>query len=585
MRLLLWSDRPQSGEASLEPSACRAASGQGSRPWRNQALPEWAASLAGRPFAPAAAGAHNKGHAMRHASLSATFLLAAAYIAAPIASAQAQAPGPSLALFKHPYYACKTNYYVSATGSDANSGNSVATPWQTLQHANNAMPAGGAAAGTCINVEPGTYAGVQLTRGGNLAASTGYLTYRCTSMGACTVNGTAGVNRNAGFFAAGTGAANYVIIDGFHIVGNSSTYGVGVAFVGASNGIPGTFGSHHDWVLNSTIHGFGEAGVGLGSGDYTYVLHNRIYGNANAPNCDSGAQGSGLADNSALDIAYGYPSYVPTADDKTNPNPLIGSFVTGSTWFHKSYSYNIVHNNYVLPCSGSTTADSDGNNIILDSFGTGNGNVVSYPDQTLIAFNVVFNAGGGGIHIFFSEYATIANNTSFNNHLDPYNTAGGPAIDTMSSYGDTVINNIAVAMPAGNNGTCAFGSLPYPKFNNAIIGSPPSGKATDTFSHNITMLMGGNKSCWGSWGQDVDTGEIAIWNGDTYASSSNKEATDPLWIDVAAKSTGTEVTPPGGANFALKPGSPAIGYGLTETYLPATSVDVGACSSTLATCR
>jgi hypothetical protein len=41
------------------------------------------------------------------------------------------APGPSAELFKHPYYTCVTNYYVSATGSDSNSGTGTSTPWLT----------------------------------------------------------------------------------------------------------------------------------------------------------------------------------------------------------------------------------------------------------------------------------------------------------------------------------------------------------------------------------------------------------------------------------------------------------------------
>ena len=73
-------------------------------------------------------------------------------------------------------------------------------------------------------------------------------------------------------------------------------------------------------------------------------------------------------------------------------------------------------------------------------------------------------------------------------------------------------------------------------------------------------------------------------NGDTYSCASNKCATSPGWVDVGTTSAGTETTPPAGANFALTADSPAIGYGLTETYLPAQSVDVGACSHTLATC-
>src|SRR5271165_4269259 len=143
-----------------------------------------------------------------------------------------QAPGPSAALFANPYYSCKTNYYVAATGSDSNNGTSSGTPWKTLQHANNSLPAGGAAAGSCINVAPGTYSGVSLTAGGNLASSTGYVVWRCTTMDACIVNATAGVNGNSGFWAVGQGVANYVIIDGFTVKGSDTTYGVGVAFTG-----------------------------------------------------------------------------------------------------------------------------------------------------------------------------------------------------------------------------------------------------------------------------------------------------------------------------------------------------------------
>src|SRR5580704_9904342 len=72
-------------------------------------------------------------------------------------AATVNAPGPSAELFKHPYYTCVTNYYVSATGSDSSNGTSTTTPWLTLQHANDSLPANGAAAGSCVNVTPGTY--------------------------------------------------------------------------------------------------------------------------------------------------------------------------------------------------------------------------------------------------------------------------------------------------------------------------------------------------------------------------------------------------------------------------------------------
>ena len=507
-------------------------------------------------------------------------LLVSAWIA-PDARAAAQKPGPSQALFNSPYYTCVNNYYISTTGNDSNSGATLSAAWRTLQAANNKPRA----AGDCINVAPGTYSGVQLTKGGSLASSTGYVVYRCITMDACTILSTAGNNNKAGFFASGTGSANYVIIDGFEILGQGTTWEVGVELTGSLGGTVGVFGSHHTWVLNSVIHGQGQAGIALAEGDYSYVMHNTIYDNAHAPNCDSGAQGSGLADNVALDIQYGYPTYAPTADDKVNPNPLIGSFKTGTTWFHKAYMWNVVYNNYLSPCSGSTSADTDGNNIILDTFGTVNGNNVDYPDQTLIAFNIAYNAGGGGIHIYASEYATVANNTIYNNYLDPDISAANRAgIDTTNSYGNTIINNIVVSIPSAPKGSCAFGALPYNQFASAMVGGVLSGKPADTWSNNVTQLQGGHNSCWAAYGKDAPTGENPMFNSDSYSCTTNKCSTDPQWTNVGTTSTGSMSTPPGGTNFALKPGSPAIGYGRSETYLKATSVDVGACYHTLTTC-
>ena len=79
-------------------------------------------------------------------------------------------------------------------------------------------------------------------------------------------------------------------------------------------------------------------------------------------------------------------------------------------------------------------------------------------------------------------------------------------------------------------------------------------------------------------------GEVHAGNGDSYSATANKETANPMWEDVGNTSSGTETTQPVGTNFALQPGSPAIGYGVTEPYLPAQSVDLGACSSTLAVC-
>jgi parallel beta-helix repeat protein len=199
---------------------------------------------------------------------------------------------------------------------------------------------------------------------------------------------------------------------------------------------------------------------------------------------------------------------------------------------------------------------------------------VPYTGGVLIAFNVTYNAGGAGISVFLSEDITVANNTCYNNYLDPANGGSSRAcIELLNSTNDTVFNNIAVGVPAAHSG-CAYSTVPFARFNSAIIGAPPSTSYTpDTFSNNITYLAGAGCQA-----------EDAVFNGDTYSCTANKCATSPGWVSVGTKSTGTETTTPSGVNFALEPGSPAIGYGLTASYLPHSSVDAGACSSSLQVC-
>jgi hypothetical protein len=168
---------------------------------------------------------------------------------------------------------------------------------------------------------------------------------------------------------------------------------------------------------------------------------------------------------------------------------------------------------------------------------------------------------------------TVANNSCFNNYLDPANSGSARAcIDGSEGSGLTFINNIAVAIPATVS-RCQYGVVPYTQWNNPIIGDPQAGQVVDKFSNNLTDTIG--VSC---------QGEINVDNGDTYSAPPNIESTTPGWVNVGTSSVGTESTPPNGVNFALAPGSKAIGAGLTEPYLPASSVDIGACSSSLTSC-
>jgi hypothetical protein len=473
----------------------------------------------------------------------------------------AQLPGPSRPLYNNPYYTCVKNYYVATTGSNSNNGTSPSTPWQTLQYANNQ----GRIAGDCVNVAPGTYtSGVSISHGGNFASPTGYVVYRCTTMDACIVTDTSAGGQQGSFVWNTTQpmGGNYIMIDGFTLAAASEApYGQGVELANGTNQF--TNSVHHVWILNSIISGYGQSGVQMNQGEYFFVVHNKIFNNSRV---GCGAQGSGIS----FYELKGLPSYTPTPSDHSNS--ILGKIGTS---FHNAVEWNVLYNNGLTNCgTAKSPYDTDGNNIIMDTLSwNGVSGAAPYTGGVLISFNVVYNAGGGGVHIFYSEDVTAANNSCYNNYLDPFNQASYRAcMDTQGSYGNTLINNISVAVPT--HATCAYYTAPYTMFNSAILGSPPSTSSpSDMFSNNITYIVG--TSC---------RAEDYVNNGDVYSCSANKCHTNPGWVDVGNTSPGTEITVPVGKNFALQPLSPAIGYGLTASYLPPTSVDVGACASTFKVC-
>ncbi len=427
-------------------------------------------------------------------------------------------PGPSPALFAKPYYTCLRNFYVATTGNDANDG-SRAHPWRTIQHANDMAPR----AGDCINVLPGVYAwGAKISHGGNQASSIGYVVYRSTVLDGAVITDP----RAAFEILAAENTPNYVIIDGFELAASSEiVYGQGI---NCWNSRSRRFHSHHIWVTNCIIHGYGQSGIQMNDGDYYYVIHNTLYNNC-AATCD--ARGSGISF-CALKPATGY---TPTADDAYN---LTFGVLTP---FHNVVNWNILHDNFIKRCGTvANPYNTDGNGIIMDVFNNRGETNVVYPYKTLIAFNITYRNGNYGIHLFLSGMAngngfTVANNTSYNNNLDPANrgTMRGE-INNNGSENATVMNNIAVSITGAG----------FLRYNNTYA---CAGKGGDSYVNNID---GGQQ-------------HARAWLPNVWSAAANKAA-DPLWVDA-----------PGG-NFALKAGSPAIGYGQTRDFLSLQSVTCGA---------
>jgi parallel beta-helix repeat protein len=489
------------------------------------------------------------------------FALAAINMVAPVVIASdadaAERPGPSRALFANPYYVCVKNYYVATTGSDSNNGTSATTPWLTLQHANDV----GRTAGDCVNVAPGTYThGVVINSGGNLASSTGYVVYRCSELDACIVTDVA-AGGQVGSFVWNTSkkpmTGSYVIIDGFSLSAASETlFGQGIElWDGNENGASATVSVHHVWVINSMISGYGQSGVQMNDGEYFYVMHDTIYNNSRV-GCS--AQGSGIS----FAVLKAFSNYVRTADDARNK--MVGNIGT----FNNAVMYNVLYNNAITQCgTPANPYDTDGNNIIMDTLNNAGSTNVTYPGSVLIAFNVVYNAGARGIHLYNSENITVANNSCYNSDLDPANNGTyRPCIGDLNSYNDNFFNNIAWAIT---------GPAPL-NFNTAYGGGLLPGATPDTWTNNMSYCVG-TPPPWGYGCQPM-------WNGDVFSCTNNMCSVNPMWVSVGNSSPGTEVAQPLAANFALQPGSPAIGKGLRVSYLPPQSVDIGACASTMKVC-
>jgi parallel beta-helix repeat protein len=318
-----------------------------------------------------------------------------------------------------------TNYFVSGTGANTNNGLSVNTAFLTLQTAADLTKPGDTVFvlnGTYVNPDQSTNI-LDVYTSGEPNKPIVYTRYAGNNP-IIKLGG----NNWQGITLQG---ADYIVIDGFTIVGNSAAVTLAYAQteknntnnpITSNNGIAvarSYFDSnnraHHNIVRNCTVSNCGGGGIYTYQADYTTIENNTVF------NCGwwspYGNSGISMYQNWNSDEFKG-----------------IKNFLTGNTTYR---------NENFIPffVAGSIT---DGNGIIIDdSRNTQNESTLGvYKAFTYIANNLVFDNGGRGIHVYSSDNVYIVNNTCYKNCQTPaFKDGEFTAYDASEIY---FYNNIAL---------------------------------------------------------------------------------------------------------------------------------------------
>jgi parallel beta-helix repeat protein len=189
--------------------------------------------------------------------------------------------------------------------------------------------------------------------------------------------------------------------------------------------------THHIAINDNIVHDSGNGGIHTSHADYLIINHNACYSNARVTTNDHYGSGISTYENTDIDT-----------------NDGIKNIIDG----------NLVFGNTNVPTAGFHEGrDSDGSGIILDDLRHSQSDNVSYKGKTWVANNIVFDNGGRGISVFYSDHATVVNNSVYHNNQDPFESSWRPG-EIMALYsGDVAIyNNIAVS--DGAAGSTATGS-------------------------------------------------------------------------------------------------------------------------------
>jgi hypothetical protein len=315
-----------------------------------------------------------------------------------------------------PPQATATTWYVAGTGSDSNSGTTIAAPFATLQHAADMTSPGDivmAFSGTyvvpCIGCDV-----LDINISGTQAAPITYQAYPGQRPVIDFKRGWGGINIRA----------NYIIVSGFHVRGGRSLVSLAYATKNAHNlnnyltsgngiivGCGNTQTFSHIIIQNNVVHDAPGAGIATCYADYMTIQNNTAYLNAFwSPYGNSGISIYEMRDS---DANTGYKNFI------------LGNLTYSNREYVPFYS------------AGEIT---DGNGIIVDDNKNTQSSNVPYGGRTLVANNISYMNGGSGIHTYASAHVDIVFNTAYENNRTPSLNEGQIFANTGSDV--KILNNI-----------------------------------------------------------------------------------------------------------------------------------------------
>ena len=291
-----------------------------------------------------------------------------------------------------------TTYYVSTTGSNSGNG-SAASPFLTISKAMWNLSAGDE-----VVVAPGTYN--EMVRISASGTANNYITVRSEVPGAAKI--VAPSTQPYGVHIQG----DYVKLEGFDISGAKQA------------GVTANL-THHVIISDNIVHDNKANGISVSRSDFVTVDGNVTYGNA-----ASGPY-------SGISIYH--------------PENITGDTTTGGFRL-------VVRNNVSYGNVTQTGAHSDGNGIIMDDFrSTKTPGRDPYLFPSLVENNLVYQNGGKGIQVDWSDYVTVRNNTAWYNNVDPKKSGTWHGeLSNMNASHNTWVNNIAVTDKAMSGSNTAI---------------------------------------------------------------------------------------------------------------------------------